>query len=171
MALSDEERARQSRLTVLGERERRGEYHVFLCHNSKDKPVVRLLAKKLREQGLLTWLDEGELLAGEQFVPALEGLIDSVPAAAIIVGPHSLGPWQEQEYYSFFQRAVEHRTGSGKRALRLIPVLLPGAPAGDELPPFLRGWGRIDFRVEGGIEASAPLRNLVRAIMGTAVEE
>lgn len=170
IALSDEERERQSRLTVLGERERRGEYHVFLCHNSKDKSAVRLLARKLREQGLLPCLDEEAILAGEQFVPALEGLIGSVPAAAVIVGPHSLGRWQEQEYYSLFQRAVERPAGSGKRALRLIPVLLPGAPAEGELPPFLRGWSSVDFRVEGGIEAGAPLRSLVRAIIGMAVE-
>ena len=168
MALSDEERARQSRLTVLGERERRAEFHVFLCHNSKDKPDVRLLANKLREQGLLPWLDEEGILAGEQFVPALEGIIDSVPAAAIVVGPHSLGRWQEQEYYSFLQRAVEQREGSGKRPLRLIPVLLPGARAGSDLPPFLRGWSLVDFRVAGGLEADAPLRSLVRGIIGTA---
>ncbi|MET0625769.1 MAG: TIR domain-containing protein [Pyrinomonadaceae bacterium] len=170
MALSDEERARQGRLTVLGERERRGEFHVFLCHNSKDKPEVRLLAKKLREQGLLPWLDDEGIPAGERFLPALEEMIDNVPAAAVVVGPHSLGRWQEQEYFSFLQRAVEHRTGAGKRPLRLIPVLLPGAPDVAELSLFLRGWSMVDFRVAGGLEAGEPLRRLVRAVTGTAAE-
>lgn len=170
MALSDEERERQSRLTVLNERESRDEFHVFLCHNDKDKPEVRLLAKRLRQQGLLPWFDEEGIMAGEQFVPALESLIASVPAAAIIIGPNSFGRWQEQEYFSFLQRAVEQRGASGRRQLKLIPVLLPGAPTEPDLPLFLRGWSRVDFRVDGGLENNEPLRRLVQAIIGPAGE-
>lgn len=32
------------------------EFHVFLSHNSQDKPIVRLPAKSLRERGLRVWL-------------------------------------------------------------------------------------------------------------------
>jgi hypothetical protein len=34
------------------------DYDVFFSHSSKDKPVVRELAKRLRQDGLRVWLDE-----------------------------------------------------------------------------------------------------------------
>jgi small GTP-binding protein len=154
---------RQKRLTVVEERERRAEFHVFLCHNSQDKPDVRVLARKLREQGILPWVDEQGILAG-QFVPQLEKIIDEAPAVLIIVGPNWLGRWQQQEYYAFIQRYVEHREGKGNR-LTLIPVLLPGAPSVPELPTFIRGFNWIDFRQQGGIENREQMHRLVRNIL------
>jgi len=34
------------------------DYDVFLSHSSKDKPVVRELANRLKQDGLRVWLDE-----------------------------------------------------------------------------------------------------------------
>lgn len=168
MALSDEERERQTRLAVLGERESRREFHVFVCHNNGDKPEVRLLVRKLRDQGLLPWLDEENLLAGDQFIPELEAIIESVPVAAVVFGPHSLGRWQEQEYYGLLQRSFEKRAGAGVTRLRLIPVLLPGAHAEPDLPIFLRGRSWIDFR--GGLDNAEEMRRLVRSILDAGAE-
>lgn len=167
IVLGNEEREKESRLVVLSERESRADFHVFLCHNSKDKQDVRLLAKLLRGQGILPWVDENGILAGAQFVPELERVIDRAPAAAVIMGPHSMGPWQKQEYYAFLQRFVEHRLEPGRMRLRLIPLLLPGAPQPEELPPFLRGFNWVDFRARG-LEDRPELRKLVNAIMAEA---
>ena len=159
----DDEVERRARLTVVGERERGREYHAFLCHNSKDKPAVRRLAALLREQGVLASLDEEGILAGKQFVKELEQVIDTVASAVVIVGPHSMGPWQRQEYQAFLQRLVEHR-GKARMPLALIPVLLPGAPTEPDLPVFLRGFHRVDFR--RGLDDAGALRQLVRAVLG-----
>ncbi|MFE8604951.1 toll/interleukin-1 receptor domain-containing protein [Archangium violaceum] len=140
---------------------------MFLCHNSKDKQDVRLLAKLLLGQGILPWVDETGILAGAQFVPEIERVIDQAPAVAVIVGPHSMGPWQKQEYYAFLQRFVEHRSEQGRMRLRLIPLLLPGAPQPEELPPFLRGFNWVDFR-DRGLEDRPELRKLVNAILADA---
>jgi hypothetical protein len=51
---ADEERERQMRLITLTERQRTAQYHAFLCHNHRDKPVVRQLEKTLLEQGRAT---------------------------------------------------------------------------------------------------------------------
>ncbi len=159
---SDEERERQRRLAVLPERERAREFHVFVCHNSRDKPEVRRLCARLREQGVLPWLDEEGLLAGDQFVPELERAIEAAPSVAICFGPQGMGRWQKQEYYALVQKFVEQRAGAGRR-FRVIPVLLPGAPPDPGLPPFLRGCQWVDLR-RGGDEPDA-LRPLVRAIL------
>jgi TIR domain len=127
-ASAHDERERQKRLAVLHERIRADDYHVFLCHNHQDKPQVRQLAQQLREQGIVPWLDEEEILAGTQFPAALERVIDEVPAVAVILGPHAIGQWQSQEYYAFLRRFVERRDGatSTTTRVRLIPVVLPG---------------------------------------------
>lgn len=168
--LSDEERERHKRLVVFDERERGAEFHVFLCHNIKDKPEVRSLAEKLREQGILPWIDEQGILTGEKFIPELEKVIDEAPAAAVIVGAHWLGPWQQQEYYAFLQRFVEYREEKGRRRLSLIPVLLPGASAEPELPAFLRGFNWVDFRQQDGLENRKQMRLLIRAILAGQIE-
>jgi hypothetical protein len=165
-AEATEEQERQTRLLVAHEKEKGQEFHVFLCHNSKDKPDVKLLKEKLQEQGIVAWMDEDGILAGQQFVPELERVLDYAPSAAVIIGPHWMGRWQFQEYYSLFQRYVEHRTQPDQKRLVLIPILLPGAPMGElELPTFLRGFTWIDFRRVGGLENREQMRRLIRAVL------
>ena len=159
-----DELERQSRLTVFTEREHIMEYHIFLCHNTKDKPEVRLLYNKLREQGILPWMDEKGILKGQQFVPELESAIDRVPNVAVIIGPNSFGRWQEQEYYAFLQRYVEYRQTESMRKPKIIPILLPGAPARPELPVFLRGFNWVDFRKDG-LDNHEEMRALVEAVL------
>ena len=162
---SDEERERQTRLAALVEKERHGDFHVFLCHGAKDKPQVRKLDAALRQRGLLPWFDERSLLAGNQFAPGLLKALEAAPALAVVVGPHPLGRWQEQEFWLYYQRLVERLPE--KKRLRLIPVLLPGAPEVAELPLALRSFSLIDFRKsEKGLEDAGELRRLVKAILG-----
>ncbi len=37
------------------------QFDVFLSHSAKDKPVVRPLAERLRNDGLKVWFDEWEV--------------------------------------------------------------------------------------------------------------
>lgn len=46
-------------------------YDVFLSHSSKDKPVVRALAERLRKDGLRVWFDEWVLKPGDNLPPEL----------------------------------------------------------------------------------------------------
>jgi hypothetical protein len=41
------------------------DYDVFLSYNHKDKPVVRELANRLKQDGLCVWLDEWEIQPGD----------------------------------------------------------------------------------------------------------
>jgi small GTP-binding protein len=160
-----EERERQERLVVLREREQNNEFHVFLCHNSKDKPIVRELAQKLRDQGVLPWIDEQGILAGDRFAPLLETTIEAVGVVAVIIGPQGLGRWQEMEYHTALQRYIEDRDDAGRRRVRVVPVLLPGVPREPQLPAFLRGFDFIDLRKQGPDDRDQ-IRKLVAAILG-----
>ena len=70
------------------------EFSVFLSHNSKDKPAVRELAKKLDNEGIHVWFDEWELVPGLCWQQALESVIETTSAAAVFVGKDGIGPWQ-----------------------------------------------------------------------------
>jgi hypothetical protein len=114
-------------------------YDCFLSHNSTDKPAARALAERLRRAGLSVWLDDEQLRPGVSWLPLLEAGIRASSSIAVLIGPHGLGPWQDQEVQAALSLAVQDRRP-------VIPVLLPGAPAAPDLPPLLviRGW--VDLR-------------------------
>jgi TIR domain len=114
-------------------------FDVFLCHNSKDKPVVKQVGEYLKVRGILSWLDEWELRPGLPWQPILESQIERIKTAAVFVGEDGIGPWQEQEVAAFLREFVH-------RGCPVIPVLLENASAEPTLPLFLRSFTWIDFR-------------------------
>lgn len=107
----------------------------------------------------LDWSADGESMVS---LSQVEGLIDSIPAALILVGKHSMGPRQEQEYFAFLNRYVRNR-GRQSNHLVLVPVLLPSAGSEPELPAFLRSFSYIDFR-KAGLKNPELIRLLVQSI-------
>ncbi|HYI07926.1 MAG TPA: toll/interleukin-1 receptor domain-containing protein [Thermoanaerobaculia bacterium] len=150
--------ADEARLLVLRELERKraaGEFDVFLCHNSSDKPLVIRIADLLEGHGILPWLDERELPPGQPWQPLLEKQVASIRSAAVFVGAAGVGPWQEQELYGFLREFVA-------RKVPVVPVLLQDAPSQPELPIFLRAMTWVDFRVP----KPDPLLRLIWGITG-----
>jgi hypothetical protein len=115
-----------------------GQFDVFLCHHSADKPAVKRIAQLLKEAGILPWLDVWELPPGLPWQPLLERQIGSIKSAAVFIGSTGFGPWQEQEINAFLRAFV-------KRKIPVIPVMLADAPSQPELPPFLEGMVWVDF--------------------------
>jgi hypothetical protein len=131
-ASADAARSAAAASSVIRGKEETSDFDVFLCHNVADKAAVRRTAERLRERGILPWLDETELPPGRPWQRELERQVPNVRAAAVFVGPTGIGPWQDQELMAFLREFVE-------RKCPVIPVLLPGAtrPA---LPVFLRAF-------------------------------
>lgn len=46
-------------------------YHAFLSHNSQDLRAVQEVAGRLKGEGLSLYLEEWELVPGQEFQPAL----------------------------------------------------------------------------------------------------
>ncbi len=129
-------------------------FDLFLSHNSKDKPAVREIAAALRSRGLRVWLDEDDLVAGRPWQEALEEIIETASAAAVLIGKDGLGPWEDREMRACLSEFVD-------RDSPVIPVLLPGASAKPKLPLFLRAFTWVDLR--SGI-TDQKLDRLVRGI-------
>ncbi len=158
-----EEQAKQQRLAIMPSLKQEASYHVFLCHNAIDGPSVGELAEELGQAGVLAWVDKAQLLGGRVAMREIEAVIKSVPAIAVVIGPNSIGRWQEEEYYASLSQAVISR--SEGREVRLIPILLPGAGPLDELPAFLRTRSVVDMRASG-VGDSRKMRELVSAVLG-----
>lgn len=114
-------------------------FDVFLSHNSKDKPTVKILKEKLHEAGIACWLDVDELVPGGNWQIDLGQAITNSSAVAVCFGPAGIGPWEDEEIQSAITLAVTKKK-------RVIPVILPDAPQEPDLPQFLviRTW--VDLR-------------------------
>ncbi len=103
------------------------EFDVFLAHNSKDKPFVRVIANELEQRGLKPWLDEKQIPPGRLFQDEIQQAIPVVKSAAIFIGSQGLGAWQTWELKALISQCV-------KKNIPVIPVLLPGV---NDLPKHL----------------------------------
>jgi len=115
------------------------DFDVFLCHNSSDKPTVRKVAEELNRRGLSVWLDQWELIPGRPWQEALEEIVQTIKAAAVLVGKDGIGPWQDREMRGCLSEFVD-------RGVPVIPVLLPGAPTKPDLPLFFKQFTWVDLR-------------------------
>ncbi|HKB03395.1 MAG TPA: toll/interleukin-1 receptor domain-containing protein [Gemmataceae bacterium] len=96
-------------------------FHVFLPHNSADKPAVEALAGRLRAEGLEPWLDLLHVIPGDPWLPAIEKALGQCASVAVCVGPSDFGPWQHEEMRVAIGRRVSAGRASlhpGNRALR-----------------------------------------------------
>lgn len=142
-------------------------HDVFFCHNSHDKPAVRQLMTAVEGLGLRVWLDENELRPGTLWLPELERVLSKVRSVAIFVGPKGLGPWSEEERLMALAQAVQ-------RGIAVIPVLLAGACAPEDLPGMLNSRTCVDLRfgsdghgverLAWGITGTRPARSGVQPI-------
>lgn len=63
---------------------------VFLCHSSGDKPRVRDLYRRLKEDGFQPWLDEVELTPGQAWRDAIEDAVRSADAVVVCISQGSV---------------------------------------------------------------------------------
>jgi hypothetical protein len=140
---------------ILGARRSLGDYDVFLCHNSKDKDLVKKIGRQLKERGILPWLDEWDFRPGLPWQKELDKQIKNIKSVAVFIGPGGLGPWQDMEIMAFLRKFVEQRCP-------IIPVILQDCEEVPELPYFLDGIMWVDFRKE----EPDPFEQLIWGITG-----
>jgi hypothetical protein len=129
------------------------DFDVLVSYHGPDREAARALAGRLRERGILPWLDVDELRPGLPWQPELEQRLESVRSVAVLVGADGIGPWQNQEVMASHRALVE-------RGCPAIPVLLPGGHK-PTLPLFLRGMTWVDLA-----DGEAALNRLIWGITG-----
>jgi hypothetical protein len=129
---------------------------VFLCHASGDKPAVRDLYRRLRSDGIAPWLDEEDLLPGQDWQLEIPKAVRSSDAVIICLSRKAItktGYVQKEIKYAL-DVADEKPVG----AIFLIPLRLEEC----EVPDRLCRWQRVDFFQEKGYE------RLLRALRACA---
>lgn len=118
--------------------------HVFLSHNSADKPLARSIGAHLVLVGADVWFDEWEIQAGDS-VPGLlnEGLKDFDVFLLIWSKSASRSNWVRQELHSAIVRAIADSSA------KIILCKVDDTP----LPPLIADRRYIDLRdVKAGIQ-------------------
>ena len=114
-------------------------YHVFLCHNSRDKAQIRKINDFLKAHDINTWFDEEQIEPGDIWQAKLESQMGKIKMVCVFVGKSGRGPWQDAEIRVFLNEFLN-------RNCRIIPVILGDASSIPELPLFLRQHQWLDLR-------------------------
>jgi hypothetical protein len=136
---ADERRDRNAAALRLKGKIETGDFDVFLSYNSRDREQVIAIGERLKERGILPWLDIWEIPPGTRWQPELRKHIKSIRSAAVFVGVKGTGPWQELEVEALL-------TEIGRRGRPIIPVILDGRRGHPRLPTFLDLWHVVDMR-------------------------
>jgi small GTP-binding protein len=115
-------------------------FDVFLSHSTKDKPVVRAIAERLRGDGLRVWFDEWELKPGDSIPAKIEGGLEHSRVLVLCMSANAFGSdWAALEAGTFRFRDPLNKER------RFIPVRLDGTPVKGSLAQFLYiGWSPAD---------------------------
>lgn len=135
-----------------------GAFDVLLCYNREDKTEIIKIGQKLKNFGVLPWLDEWDIRPGLSWQKTLESQIESIKSAAVFIGCNGIGPWQDMEIQAFIRQFV-------KRGCPVIPVLLRNCTTIPKLPTFLEGMGYVDLRKR----KPDPVEQLVWGITGNKI--
>ncbi|MFT3896052.1 MAG: toll/interleukin-1 receptor domain-containing protein [Anaerolineales bacterium] len=113
---------------------------VFLSCGIHDKPTVHVLYRRLKGEGWITpWLDDEDLLPGQDLELEIENELEAVDIALVCVSKQSLN--EEGYFQKEIDSIAEAARKKPKDTVFIIPILLDYC----ELPRSLRPWLPVDF--------------------------
>lgn len=98
-------------------------FDVFLSHSSKDKPVVRDIAERLKKDGVKVWFDEWELKPGDSIPAKIEEGLEHSRVLVLCMSAHAFGSdWAQLESGTFRFRDPLNKER------RFLPLRVDDAP-------------------------------------------
>ena len=98
-------------------------YKVFLCHNSNDKPQVRQIRDKLRQQDIETWMDEKDIIGLDDWKEKIKENLSQINTVAVFLGSSGFGEWQKSEII-YTEQEINRRKQNKLTPLRTGLVIL-----------------------------------------------
>jgi hypothetical protein len=117
---------------------------VFLCHASEDKTVVREMERRLRQDGFEPWLDEKQLLPGDDWDLKIRQAVRRSEAVIVCLSKSSVT--KEGYIQRELHRALEVAEEKPEGTVFIIPVKLEDC----EIPEQLIRWQWVAYAEEGG---------------------
>jgi hypothetical protein len=119
-------------------------FDVFICHSSKDKPIIEQIATDFRNRGVKCWVDAEQIGFGQSITGQIEKGLQNSKHVLVCLSPN-LGKsnWCRAEY-----GAILHRYFSGATNKRVIPLTLDNV-SDDNIPLLLYDLRRADYSDKG----------------------
>lgn len=129
---------------------------VFLCHASGDKPAVRKLYQRLRRAGFRPWLDEKDILPGQDWESEIQNALRSADVVIVCLSNHAVSK------YGYVQKeirlALDTADRKPERTIFIIPLKLDECT----VPESLGRWHWLNYTSPDGYDS------LLRALRLTA---
>jgi len=113
---------------------------VFLCHASQDKPIVRDLHQRLSSEGWIDpWLDEENILAGQEWEYEIEKAVESADVVIVLLSSVSVNKegYIQKEIRYALDIALEKPEGT----IFIIPLRLDNCA----VPRKIKHWQYVDY--------------------------
>ncbi len=130
---------------------------IFLSYARNDQDTVKLVYKKLQVEGYSPWMDQYDILPGENWENCIKNAIKKASFFLIFLSDHSVnrrGVLQKE-----VRAALVSETGMLSTDIYLIPVRISDCPMPDELSSFQwvdlfdeSGWGRLLSAIKVGLK-------------------
>jgi hypothetical protein len=130
---------------------------IFLCHASEDKPKVRNLYFRLRAAGFNPWLDEEDLLPGQNWEAEITRAVRESDVVLVCLSKNATNKTGFVQKEVVFALDVADKQPEG--TIYLIPVRLDNC----EVPDRLQRWQWVDLYSPAGYSFADDER-LIRAL-------
>jgi formylglycine-generating enzyme required for sulfatase activity len=136
---------------------------VFLCHSTGDKVTVRDLYKRLQADGFEPWLDEEDLLPGQEWAKEIPKAVRATEAIIVCLSQSSIGKegYVQREIGYALDVAQEKPEG----ALFIFPLKLEEC----DIPDRLSRWQAGRLFSERGYERLVQALKIRAAALGVSV--
>jgi TIR domain len=119
---------------------------VFLCHASGDKPAVRKLYERLRRGGVQPWLDEEDLLPGQDWEAEIRKAVRDSDVVLVCLSPGAITK------KGFVQKEIKFALDSADEQPEGTIFIVPLKFEECEVPERLRRWQWVEFFRANGYE-------------------
>ena len=119
---------------------------IFLCHASEDKPKVREIYQRLQSEGFEPWLDEVEILTGQEWDLEIRRALRTSDFIMVLLSRHSANKtgYVQREFKMTMDRLEELPSGQ----VLMLPVRLDDG----EIPDEFQKYHCTPLYEEGGLE-------------------
>jgi hypothetical protein len=119
---------------------------VFLCHATGDKPAIRKLYRRLQSDSIQPWLDEEDMIAGQDWAIEISKAIRSSDIVIVCLSRHSVNKvWFVQREIKYALDVAEEQPDG---TVFVIPLRLEEC----DVPERLKRLQWINYFTDGGYE-------------------